>query len=77
MATKRASPIEKLWLIQQFDSLHKEHLLILQKIDEIKLNVPPFVLPELEAQILTSIKLAKQIDDKVPDKNVPPGLTPN
>jgi hypothetical protein len=76
------SPIEAMWLSDQFDKLHKEHVVILGKLDDILKavsfdpgNVP--IIPELEEQIKRGSKLASSIDQKVPDQvpPVPPGST--
>jgi hypothetical protein len=62
----RPSPIEKLWLQQQFAKLHAEHTVIIAQQ-----NKQP-ITPELEKQVRRAMALAKRIDDQVPDKNVPP-----
>lgn len=64
---KNVSPIEKYWLIQQFETINR-------KLDLILLRMQPNlnITPELEAQINLASKLARFIDDKVPGINVPP-----
>jgi len=57
------SPIEALWLKDQFDQLHREHALILKKIDDIQTVINP----ALELQVLRALKLSSGIDQKVPD----------
>jgi hypothetical protein len=71
---KAITPIEGLWFKEQFDALHKEHLLILAKLEEL---YPRYVIPELETQIRRVAGLASSIDKKVPDSNVPPGMPPS
>jgi hypothetical protein len=56
-------PIEKIWLAQEFDKLHDEHLLILKKIDDIQTGISP----ALEQEVTRALALAKLIDRKVPD----------
>jgi len=58
------------WLNSQFEKLHREHLLILDKLN----SVPENVTPELETQVLKASKLATSIDQKVPDSS-PAGQT--
>jgi hypothetical protein len=62
-------PIDRVWLKQQFDQLHKEHALILSKLGGGMIS------SALEKGILSLSTQAKKIDEKVPDKNVPPGST--
>jgi len=62
------SIVEFAWLSKQFDELHKDHLLILKKIDDLKNVIPEFISPELQEQIIKSVKLTAGIDQKVPDK---------
>jgi hypothetical protein len=71
-AAKKLSPIQFGYFDKQFDSLHKEHLLILQKIDDLQNVIPPLVIPALEEQIIKAGGMALSIDRKVPDINTPP-----
>jgi len=57
------TPIEALWFKEQFESLHREHLLILDRLDQIQTVVSP----ALEAQIKKVSAMATSIDRKVPD----------
>jgi len=66
------SPIETIWLLEQFEKLHNEHLLILRKIDEIQTTINP----ALEKQVRLALTLATKVDQKVPDINVPPSTKP-
>lgn len=68
---KHVSPIEKVWLIEQFDQINKKLDLLLKRSEP-----NPYVIPELESIIGEVSKRAKSIDYKVPDKNVPPGSSP-
>lgn len=59
----------------EFEKLHKEHLLILTRLGAIQTTVSLIlrgqslnVTPELEAEILKSSALSASIDEKVPDQ---------
>ena len=64
------------WLKQEFDKLHSENKLILNRINDLEKaltgtpNSP--VTPELWNQVVQVGKLVNKLDQKVPDKNVPP-----
>ena len=85
MSAKRKSspsiPIQSLWLNEEFEKLHKEHAVILGKLDDIERLIKAPVVTggtigsELEMAIKTVSKTAKIVDDKVPDVNVPPAPT--
>ena len=62
---KRATPAEKLWLLSEFQELHREHHLILKRLDEMQSNVTP----ELEHQVRLAARLARKIDSQVPDES--------
>ncbi len=72
----RPSPIDFVWIKKQFEQLHHEHALILDRINELGNVVPTYVIPELAFEIKKSILSLKKVDDKIPDKNVPPRPTP-
>ena len=64
---KSLTPLEVVWLVGQFDQLHREHALILSRLDDLSKVVPAFVSPDLQAAIITNAKLVLGIDLKVPD----------
>lgn len=53
--------LDKLWLQQQFEGLHREHAVILSKLGD------GLITSALEKQILRAVKLTKKIDSKVED----------
>lgn len=79
----KTSPIVSFgWMKQEFDQLHKEHAVILKRLDDIEqaVNRDPelmLLLPALEAEIKKVAAMALQIDMKVPDTNTPPGAKRN
>ena len=75
MAQKKASILDWALMNQQFQKLHNEHLIIMEKLSEIYAKVDryqPLVIPELEKQIDRTSALALKIDRQVPDRNIHP-----
>jgi len=62
------SPLDFLWLKQQFDEIDKKLNLILAEIN----NIQTVVSPDLEKEVRRSVALSRNIDLKVPDKQAPP-----
>jgi hypothetical protein len=58
----------QIWIKQEFDKLHKEHTVILSEIRKLT----PSLTPELADALMKNAGLVKKVDDKVPDRNVPP-----
>lgn len=71
-ARDRPDPIDKLWLIEQFNRLHAEHVVILQRIAQ--LEIPPEVtpdspvIPRLAEAIKENIRLSRSAEVTLPDQ---------
>jgi hypothetical protein len=76
-------PLDIIWFQKQFDEIKTRDLLLNKNVQEIQ-NLCVLILaevkktgsdisPELATAITKSSTLTTKIDEKVPDKNVPPG----
>lgn len=69
------------WIRDEFEKLHKEHVLIIKSINDLAKVIGggpnTLITPELAEQVKLASAIALKIDLKVPDKNVPPGPVDN